>query len=355
MRSKNQNKPQLTTPVIVSIALHAVLVGALIWSADFNLEKPKPKSSGKMVEAVVIDPNQIHQQAEKIRQQRNEAAQKEQARKDRLAKMRREAEQLAKKRKAEEERIRKLKEQQAQEAKQAREAEKARKQREAQEQKAAEEKARQEKARKAKAQAEAKRKAKAAAAAKAAKEKAAKEKAAKEAKARAEREKAKRAAAEKAKQARIAKQKAAQEKAAKEAAEKARLKKIQEEKAKKKEQEQLKDIFNGLQNESSENSAAQAKHVASESQRWGAIYQQLIQKNLLLDDNFKGKECKVNLRLIPTGTGAILKSITVEGGDSRLCRATRAAVAKVDNFPLPKNDPAVVEKLKDINLTVAPE
>lgn len=348
MRSKNQNKPQLTTPVIVSIALHAVLVGALIWSADFNLEKPKPKSSGKMVEAVVIDPNQIHQQAEKIRQQRNEAAQKEQARKDRLAKMRREAEQLAKKRKAEEERIRKLKEQQAQEAKQAREAEKARKQREAQEQKAAEEKARQEKARKAKAQAEAKRKAKAAAAAKAAKEKAAKE-----AKARAEREKAKRAAAEKAKQARIAKQKAAQEKAAKEAAEKARLKKIQEEKAKKK--EQLKDIFNGLQNESSENSAAQAKHVASESQRWGAIYQQLIQKNLLLDDNFKGKECKVNLRLIPTGTGAILKSITVEGGDSRLCRATRAAVAKVDNFPLPKNDPAVVEKLKDINLTVAPE
>ncbi|MGO1295776.1 MAG: cell envelope integrity protein TolA [Vibrio sp.] len=337
MRSKNQKKPQFTAPVIISIALHAVLIGALVWSADFNLEKPKPKSSGKMVEAVVVDPNLIHQQAEKIRQQRAEAAQKEQARKARLDKMRREADELAKKRKAEEERMRKLKEQQALEAKQARQAEKARKERAAQEKKAAEEKARQEKARKAKAQAEAKRKAAAA-----------KAKAEKEAKARAEREKAekaakaKRAAAAKAKRERLAK-----EKAAKEAAAKA--------KAKKQQQEQLENIFNGLKNESSENSAAQAKHVASESERWGAIYQQLIQKNLLLDDNFKGKDCKVNLRLIPTGTGAILKNITVEGGDSRLCRATRAAVAKVGTFPLPKNDPAVVEKLRDINLTVAPE
>ncbi|MFC3025459.1 cell envelope integrity protein TolA [Vibrio zhugei] len=340
MRSKNQEKPQFTAPVIISIALHAVLIGALVWSADFNLEKPKPKSSGKMVEAVVVDPNLIHQQAEKIRQQRAEAAQKEQARKARLDKMRREADELAKKRKAEEESIRKLKEQQALEAKKAREAEKARQERAAQEKKAAAEKARQEKERAAKA--EAKRKAEAAAA---------KAKAEKEAKARAEREKAEKAkqaaAAAKAKQERLAKEKAAKEKAAKEAAAKA--------KAKAQQQKQLEDIFNGLKNESSENSAAQAKHVASESDRWGAIYQQLIQKNLLLDDNFKGKDCKVNLRLIPTGTGAILKNITVEGGDSRLCRATRAAVAKVGTFPLPKNDPAVVEKLRNINLTVAPE
>ncbi|MDF4536031.1 cell envelope integrity TolA C-terminal domain-containing protein, partial [Vibrio parahaemolyticus] len=31
------------------------------------------------------------------------------------------------------------------------------------------------------------------------------------------------------------------------------------------------------------------------------------------------------------------------------------AVAQVNSFPLPKDQPDVVEKLKNINLTVAPE
>lgn len=93
----------------------------------------------------------------------------------------------------------------------------------------------------------------------------------------------------------------------------------------------------------------------SETQRYGAIYTQLIQQNLLLEDSFKGKQCKVNLRLIPTGTGAIVGNLSIVDVDSRLCAATKRAVAQVGTFPLPKDDPDVVEKLKNINLTVEPE
>ncbi|EOB3567851.1 cell envelope integrity protein TolA [Vibrio vulnificus] len=352
MREKKSKRNDYVVPIAVSAALHVVLVIALLWGADFTMSKPQP--SGQMVQAVVIDPNLVKQQANQIRQQRESAAKKEQ---ERLDKLRREAEQLEKNRKAEEEQLRKLKEQQARDAKAAREAEEVRKQKE-QEKRIAEEKARKEKERVAKLEAERKTKeeaikkaeqerlAKEAAIAKAEQERIAKEKATKEAEEKARREKE---AAAKAEQERIAKEKAAKEAAEKARKEKERLERLERER---KEQEAaLKDIFAGLETESSQNSAARSQHVLDEKNRYGAIYTQLIQQRLLKDEYLLGKSCKVNIKLIPTGVDAIVNSVSILEGDTRVCNAAKSAILQVGSFPMPADD-AVRQELRNINLTV---
>ncbi|EKZ9055047.1 cell envelope integrity protein TolA [Vibrio vulnificus] len=352
MREKKSKRNDYVVPIAVSAALHVVLVIALLWGADFTMSKPQP--SGQMVQAVVIDPNLVKQQANQIRQQRESAAKKEQ---ERLDKLRREAEQLEKNRKAEEDQLRKLKEQQARDAKAAREAEEARKQKE-QEKKVAEEKARKEKERVAKLEAERKTKEEAikkaeqerlvkeAAIAKAEQERIAKEKAAKEAEEKARREKE---AAAKAEQERIAKEKAAKEAAEKARKEKERLERLERER---KEQEAaLNDIFAGLETESSQNSAARSQHVLDEKNRYGAIYTQLIQQRLLKDGYLLGKSCKVNIKLIPTSVDAIVNSVSILEGDTRVCNAAKSAILQVGSFPMPADD-AVRQELRNINLTV---
>ncbi|EHZ2645140.1 cell envelope integrity protein TolA [Vibrio parahaemolyticus] len=353
MKDKKKQSKEYTKPIVISVGLHALLVAALLWGTDFAMTKPEP--TGQMVQAVVIDPKLVQQQAKEIRQQREKAAKKEQ---DRLDKLRREAEQLEKNRKAEEEQIRKLKEQQAKDAKAAREAEAARKQKEL-ERKAEEERVRQEKERTAKLEKERKAKeeavrkaeqerlAKEAAIAKAEQERVAREKAAKEAEEKAKRE---REAAQKAEQERIAKEKAAKEAAEKARKEKERLKRLERER---KEQEAaLDDIFAGLESEASANQQAQGKFVADEVSRYSSIYIQLIQSRLLKDDYLLGKECRVNIKLIPTGTDMIVSSVNVLSGDSRVCAAAKSAIAQVPSFPM-STDSTVNQRLKDINLTVA--
>ena len=336
--NKNKRK-EYTKPIAISVGLHALLVVALLWGTDFTMSKPEP--TGQMVQAVVIDPKLVQKQANEIRQQREKAAKKEQ---DRLDKLRREAEQLEKNRKAEEEQIRKLKEQQAKDAKAAREAEAARKKKE-QERKAEEERTR--KAKEQAAKAEKERKAKEEAVRKAEQERVAREKAAKEAEEKAKRE---REAAAKAEQERIAKEKAAKEAAEKARKEKERLERIERER---KEQEAaLDDIFAGLESESSANQQAQGQFVADEVSRYSSIYTQLIQSKLLKDDYLLGKECRVNIKLIPTGADMIVSSVSVLSGDSRVCAAAKSAIAQVPSFPM-STDSTVNQRLKDINLTVA--
>ncbi|ELV8715561.1 cell envelope integrity protein TolA [Vibrio vulnificus] len=352
MREKKSKRNDYVVPIAVSAALHVVLVIALLWGADFTMSKPQP--SGQMVQAVVIDPNLVKQQANQIRQQRESAAKKEQ---ERLDKLRREAEQLEKNRKAEEEQLRKLKEQQVRDAKAAREAEEVRKQKE-QEKRIAEEKALKEKERVAKLEAERKTKeeaiqkaeqerlAKEAAIAKAEQERIAKDKAAKEAEEKARKEKA---AAEKAEQERIANQKKAQ--AAKEKAQKEQERLEQLERELKDREAALNDIFAGLETESSQNSAARSQHVLDEKNRYGAIYTQLIQQRLLKDEYLLGKSCKVNIKLIPTGVDAIVNSVSILEGDTRVCNAAKSAILQVGSFPMPPDD-AVRQELRNINLTV---
>ncbi|MCC4224316.1 cell envelope integrity protein TolA [Vibrio campbellii] len=339
MKDNKKKRKEYTKPIAISVGLHALLVVALLWGTDFTMSKPEP--TGQMVQAVVIDPKLVQKQANEIRQQREKAAKKEQ---DRLDKLRREAEQLEKNRKAEEEQIRKLKEQQAKDAKAAREAEAARKKKE-QERKAEEERTR--KAKEQAAKAEKERKAKEEAVRKAEQERVAREKAAKEAEEKAKRE---REAAVKAEQERIAKEKAAKEAAEKARKEKERLEQIERER---KEQEAaLDDIFAGLESESSANQQAQGQFVADEVSRYSSIYTQLIQSKLLKDDYLLGKECRVNIKLIPTGADMIVSSVSVLSGDSRVCAAAKSAIAQVPSFPM-STDSTVNQRLKDINLTVA--
>ncbi|GAD79026.1 cell envelope integrity protein TolA [Vibrio ezurae] len=332
----------------ISLAVHLLLVIALIWGTKFNMSKPEPKPN--MVEAVVIDPNVIHQQARQIRQQREAAAKAEQ---ERIRKLRQHTEQLEKNRKAEEKRIRRLAEQKAQAEKKAREAEKQRqlkeRQRKEEEKRASAAKAERLKKEQAAKKAEAERAAKVKAAAEA------KKKAAKAEADRLAKEKAAKAAAEKARQAE--QKKLAEQKAAKEAAEKAKREKAhlaQLEKERKEKEAALNDIFSGLEAEAASNSSARNRAITDEVSRMGEVYKQMIQRELLLDDSFKGKECKVNLRLIQAGSTFMVSDLRTLSGDSSLCRAAKTAVSKVASFPLPK-DKAAIEKLKNINLTVAPE
>ncbi|MFA0153660.1 cell envelope integrity protein TolA, partial [Vibrio sp. 10N.261.46.C10] len=246
------------------------------------------------------------------------------------------------------------------EAKATREAEKRRVEKEKQ-RKAEEARLQQEKKKAAKAEADRKlkeaalvkaeneRKAKEAAIAKAEQERVAKEKAAKEAAEKARKEKE---AAELAEKQRIAKEKEAA--AAAEKARKAKEAAARAEKERKQQEAALNDIFAGLETEATQNSSARQQFISDEAQRYGAIYTQLIQQNLLLEDSFRGRSCRVNLKLIPTGSNAILGSLSILDGDSRLCAATKRAVAQVQSYPLPK-DPDIVKSLKDINLTVSPE
>ncbi|CAH6924420.1 TolA protein [Vibrio chagasii] len=355
MKANNKKSNSFKKPLLISLGLHVVLFVALIWGADFTMSEPKP--TGQMVQAVVIDPQLVRQQAQQIRQQREAASKKEQ---ERLDKLRRESERLEKNRKAEEENIRKLKEQQAKDAKAAREAEKRRVENE-KKRKAEQVRLEQEKKKAAKAEADRKlkeaalvkaeneRKAKEAAIAKAEQERVAKEKAAQEAAEKARKEKE---AAERAEKQRIAKEKEAA--AAAEKARKAKEAAARAEKERKQQEAALNDIFAGLETEATQNSSARQQFISDEAQRYGAIYTQLIQQNLLLEDSYRSRSCRVNLKLIPTGSNAILGSLSILDGDSRLCAATKRAVAQVQSYPLPK-DPDIVKSLKDINLTVSPE
>nr|WP_158118570.1 cell envelope integrity protein TolA [Vibrio cidicii] len=350
MREKKNKKNDFVVPIVVSLLLHVALVVALLWSTDFNM--PKPQASGQMVQAVVIDPKLVQQQANEIRQQREKAAKKEQ---ERLDKLRREAEQLEKNRKAEEEQLRKLKEQQVRDAKAAREAEEARKKRE-QEQRVAEEKVRQEKDRAAKLEAERKLKeeaikkaeqervAKEAAAAKAEQERLANEKAAREAEEKALRE---REAAQKAEQERIAQQKAAAEAAEKARKEKARLQQL--EKERKEKQEALDDIFSGLENELEANSSARSKYLSDERSRYIAIYETTVENNLIKDQPYNGRSCVLNIKLIPTGNNkAFVSEATVVEGDPALCRAAKASIVKAKEFDFPK-EPELQKEFRDFD------
>ncbi|GAB7220435.1 hypothetical protein VcTj87_22560 [Vibrio comitans] len=310
----------------------------------------KPEPTPNMVEAVVIDPSAIQKQAQQIRKEREAASKAEQ---ERIRKLKEQSKQLEKNRKAEEERIRRLAQEKAESEKKTREAEKQRqlkeKQRKEEEQRTRVAEAERKKKEQATKKAEAER---------IAKVKAAEEASKQAAKAEADRVAKEKAAKEATEKARKAEQeKIAQEKAAKEATEKAKKEQArlaQLERERKEQEAALSDIFSGLEAEQESNSTARNRFVADEVSRYGAIYKQMIQDALLLEDSYRGKQCQVNLRLLGAGSSAIVSDVNTISGDNRLCSATKRAIAKVGSFPLP-SDPSVVEQLKNIKLTVAPE
>ncbi|WP_120511237.1 cell envelope integrity protein TolA [Photobacterium salinisoli] len=344
-------KNNYTVAIIISLFFHAVLFAALIWGTDFTMSKPKPQ--GSTIQAVVVDPALVNQQARQFREQRDAAKKAEQ---ERLERLERQAVALEQQRQAEEERIRKLRADKLQAEKAAREADAERARISREKEKAAEEKRQadeqaklaREEAKKAEAERQAKLKAKQEAEEATRKAEIARQQKIEEQK-RAE-EAARQAEAER--KAKVAAKKKAEEEARKaEAARKEAERKAKEAKALQRQQEAaLNDMFAGLEAETEQRGSAKGQFIADETARYGEIYKQMIQQNLLFDQNFSGKECNLQMRLSVSG---LLLDVSDVGGDTGLCRAAKAAVAKVSQFPMPE-DPAVVEKLRSIRLTVKP-
>jgi len=90
------------------------------------------------------------------------------------------------------------------------------------------------------------------------------------------------------------------------------------------------------------------KQVLTEVERYTALIQQTIKRNLYSDDSYKGKTCRLNIRLATTG---FVTSIRVLGGNDALCRAAESAVRRAEKLPV-SDAPDVYEQLKDITLKV---
>jgi colicin import membrane protein len=132
---------------------------------------------------------------------------------------------------------------------------------------------------------------------------------------------------------REAKAKAEAERKKKEAAERAEMERIMQEQ---------------LAQEQAAQQARRRKQVLTEVERYTALIQQTIKRNLYQDDSFTGKVCRLNIKLATTG---FVTSIRVLGGNEALCRAAENAVRRAEKLPV-SEAADVYEQLKDINLKV---
>lgn len=294
--------------MLLSLSLHAGVIGALIYSADFISETPVTTPSVSSapqptIEAVVIDQEIINQQAQKIRERQQLAEQKEA---ERIRRLEQQAEQLERQREAEEQRIRELQAQKLAAEKAARDAEIERI-RIAEEQRKANEAVRVAEA-KAKA-AEAERLKKVAEAKRA-------EDAAREAEA--ERVKAEQEAAE------------------------AQRKKAEQEAA-------LNELFSHLESETTQRNSAREQIIADEIAQWSGRYRAMIEQQWLVDSSMKNQNCRLNIKLAPDG---LVTNVTTISGNTAFCNTAKASIYKIQQFPMPA-DTDVMTKLRDINLNFA--
>jgi colicin import membrane protein len=132
---------------------------------------------------------------------------------------------------------------------------------------------------------------------------------------------------------REAKAKAEAERKKKEAAERAEMERIMQEQ---------------LAKEQAAQQERRRKQVLTEVERYTALIQQTIKRNLYSDDSYQGKTCRLNIRLATTG---FVTSIRVLGGNDALCRAAESAVRRAEKLPV-SDAPDVYEQLKDITLKV---
>ena len=132
---------------------------------------------------------------------------------------------------------------------------------------------------------------------------------------------------------REAKAKAEAERKKKEAAERAEMERIMQEQ---------------LAKEQAAQQERRRKQVLTEVERYTALIQQTIKRNLYSDDSYQGKNCRLNIRLATTG---FVTSIRVLGGNDALCRAAESAVRRAEKLPV-SDAPDVYEQLKDITLKV---
>lgn len=179
-----------------------------------------------------------------------------------------------------------------------------------------------------------------------ARRKAEKNKKAQEAKRKAEQRELERKAAEAAKRKREEAERREQERLQKE--KEARTKAEAEAKRKAEQAKADEALREALAAEQAKIKKAEQQKVLSEKQRYAALIKATIQRNLITNDAFRGKSCRLNIRL---GIGGVVLKVDVLSGDDALCRAAITAVYKPSNLPVSR-DPAVFAELKNINLTV---
>ncbi|WP_404343083.1 cell envelope integrity protein TolA [Pseudoalteromonas mariniglutinosa] len=296
--------------LIKSILLHLAIGLLLFGTASFHTPTPKVMEvtlnqalpePDKAVSAITVDQKQVEKKIADLKKQ-EEA--KKQAENKRIQDLERRANEARKQREAEDRRIKKLEQQRRAKEKERAEAEaQAKKAREIQQQ----ERAKAQQAEKQKREAE------------------------DAAKAAADKRKAEEAALKKAEQER---QRREQE------AERKRQQALQEQML----QEQL------AKEQAARNKIRQ-QQVISEVDKYKALIMARIQQNLLTDAKMKGKQCRLNIRL---GFNGLVTEVTSLGGDKLVCEAALRAVRMADTLPVSK-DRDVFDKLKNINLTIAPE
>ncbi|MCL1144276.1 cell envelope integrity protein TolA [Shewanella gaetbuli] len=308
------SQSDLKIPLAISAGVHIGAIVILALGVSFD-DKPKPTpqaASAPAIQAVVVDQQRINDHVEKLKKQKQDAENKEKARQ---AELERQANEARKAREQEQQRIKNLEIQ--------------RKQKELETQKANE-------------------------AAKAAKikQQQEKERAQQAEKLRKQKEQERIAAEEAAKKA--AEKRRQEEAAAKKAEEERKRKAEEERKRKQREAEkarQEQEMADALAAEQAALSQTRNKQVLSEVGRFTAMIRATIQRNLVVDENMRGKNCRVFIRLAPDGL--VISSQTLEG-DQVVCRAAKAAINKAGRLPV-SNEPDVYNKLKEINLLVSPE
>lgn len=177
----------------------------------------------------------------------------------------------------------------------------------------------------------------------------AKRKKEKEAKAKRQREKEEARKLQEQKKRKELERKKAEEKRKKEEKAKKDAAKKRQDQQEKAEQERI--LQEQIQAERTAQAKRRSKVVLSEVQKYTVLIKQTIQRNLIVDDSYRGKSCRLNIRL--ASNGLVIKADVLKG-DPALCRAAKAAVFKSDSLPVSK-EADIFEKLKDINLTVEPE
>ena len=294
---------KLRIALFVSLFMHLSVIAALLISGSFSSPKvtPEPFNAEPIIEARVIDENQLQKQLQKVKDEQKAKILKEESR---VKELERRAADAQKKRKQQELEVSRLKEQTKKQQLDKKKAEQAAV--------AARKKHKQEKAKAKQLENDRKRK-------EAEKKKA--EDQAKQAKAKRERE----------------------EKASKEAEQKRQEIREQAQREKMLEEQ--------LQAEQVIRQQKRNKQVLTEVQKYQALIKQTIQRNLIVDDAMKGKSCRLNIRLASNGLVTQVKEL---GGNTILCRAAKAAVFKSDTLPVSK-EADVYQQLREINLTVEPE
>ncbi len=97
--------------------------------------------------------------------------------------------------------------------------------------------------------------------------------------------------------------------------------------------------------------AARKRHVLSELQKYQAMIKSTIQRNLLVDEAFRGKRCILEISLARSG---FVTKVNEVDGDDAVCRAAKNAVLKAETLPV-SDEVDVYQELREIRLTVEPE